>query len=750
MALLFSKLVSLATELHEKLNVDQALRNTGLDLIGLAPWGTHFCHFFETKQDLLEILIPYFKAGLENNEFCLWITSDPISVEDATEALRQTIPDLNKYLEKKSIEILPHAKWYLKDGSFDAKNIIQSWHIKLQDALTRGYDGLRVNGNESWLERHVWKDFIEYERELNEQLSDLRMLVLCTYSLGKCHASDILDVAHVHEIAVTKRYGCWAIVEVPEIKRTKAEIKKLNEELELRVQERTQQLNETYRSLQASEQRFYKLFHLNLVSPMVLSTLHDGTFVEVNPAFTNLFGFTREQVIGKNINDLNIWVNVEKRKLFVAKINSGESVSNEEVEFWDADGKILHVLFSMFPLQMDEGKMVLSIANNITDRVAAEKRLKESEESLDALINSSSDQIWLVDKELNLVKANGAFHMAAAQFTGHDIQSGDCVLFPGLPDSLLAKWKAFYNRALLGEFVEEVTLEQELAESKTYYFEVSLNPVKNDRKEVVGIGCFAKNITELTQYRLSLENKVLERTRELNEALGKEKELANLKARFASVVSHEFRTPLATIVLDINHLKKYKGRMNQKSIDNKIAEIEVQVKHMKNLVEDVLNVNRTSENKYQVFKRKLNPAAFLEEIVEEIERLDKKKHTIKRQFQFSSLEIETDYDLLRNIFSNLLNNALKFSPAHTEVFVKGVEEHGAIIVEVIDKGIGIQKADLSKIFDPFHRGSNAMATPGSGLGLSIVKSAVDLLGGSISVSSDIDQGSTFSVTLPIT
>jgi PAS domain S-box-containing protein len=731
------------------LNADPALRNTGLDVIGVVPWGTHLCNFFETKQDLLDILIPYFKAGLEGNEFCLWITSEPISVEDAIQALRRAIPDLTRYLEKKSIEILPHAEWYLKDGFFDAGNIIQGWYMKLQDALTRGYDGMRVNGNESWLARHVWKDFIEYERELNKQLSDLHMLVLCTYSLSKSNASDILDVAHVHEIAVTKRSGGWAIIEAPEIKRTKAEIKKLNEELELRVQERTRQLNEAYRSLQASEHRFYKLFHLNPVSPMALSILKDGTYVEVNAAFTKLFGFTREQVIGKNIKDLNIWIDVERRKLFVSKIYSGETVSNEQVEFRDNDGKILHVLFSMFPLQMDEGRMVLSIVNDITDRVVAEKKLKESEESLDGLINSSNEWIWLVDKNLNLVKANKAFHQGVFQLSGHEIHENEGVLIPNLSDSIREQWNDSYGRALNGDRVVEVTFDQGLPDSKKYYLEVSLNPVKDDRHHVIGIGCFAKNITELTQYRLSLENKVMERTRELNEALGKEKELANLKARFASVVSHEFRTPLATIVLDINHLKKYKSRMGPKSIDHKIAEIEVQVQHMKNLLEDVLSVNRTSENKYQVLKRKISPAAFLEEIVEEIERLDKKKHLIKRQFKFSSLEIETDCDLLRNIFSNLLNNALKFSPDHTTVFVKGVEERGAIRVDVIDKGIGIHKADLAKIFEPFHRGTNAMATSGSGLGLSIVKSAVELLGGSISVSSKIGQGSTFSVTLPV-
>ena len=129
------------------------LRKTGISVIGDMPWGTHFCHFHETKQDLLDTLIPYFKAGLEGNEFCLWVISKLLTEEGAWGALRPAVPDLDRYLAERSIEILPHDEWYLKGGNFDLHRVVQGWHEKLDQALARGYTGMRVIGCTAWLQK---------------------------------------------------------------------------------------------------------------------------------------------------------------------------------------------------------------------------------------------------------------------------------------------------------------------------------------------------------------------------------------------------------------------------------------------------------------------------------------------------------------------------------------------------------------------------------------------------------------------
>src|SRR5258708_35727284 len=98
---------------------ETGLRNTGISVVGDMPWGTHFCHFYETKQDLLDTLVPYFKAGLENNEFCLWIVSQPLTAEEAKRALGQAVSDVDHHLAERNLEIHSHDEWYLHNGQYD-------------------------------------------------------------------------------------------------------------------------------------------------------------------------------------------------------------------------------------------------------------------------------------------------------------------------------------------------------------------------------------------------------------------------------------------------------------------------------------------------------------------------------------------------------------------------------------------------------------------------------------------------------
>jgi C4-dicarboxylate-specific signal transduction histidine kinase len=217
-------------------------RKSGVDVVGDMSWGTHFCLFYETKADLLETVIPYCKAGLENQEFCLWVVAAPLTEEDARHALKRAVPDFDRYLADQSIEIVEARDWYLQDGTFDLNSVIGGWNEKLARASARGYAGVRVTGDTAWLEKKDWKDFCEYEDLLNQAVLNQRLAVLCTYPLAACGAAEILDVVRTHQFAVTKRRGDWDVIETAGHKLAKAEIKRLNEELEQRVVERTSQL----------------------------------------------------------------------------------------------------------------------------------------------------------------------------------------------------------------------------------------------------------------------------------------------------------------------------------------------------------------------------------------------------------------------------------------------------------------------------------------------------------------------------
>ncbi len=196
---------------------NQSKRNSGITLIGDLLWGTHFCQFYKTKKDLLDVLIPYFRAGLEGNELCVLVTSDFLTEADVKKAMKKSIAGFSDYLERGQMEIFPYTDWYLKGGSFDLKRTLNMWMEKHDKALSKGYDGLRVSGNPYWIDnKKDWDDFALYEAEINKVIGGTKLLVLCTYSLKKCGVSEILDVVKNHEFALAMNRGTWQLVGMPQ------------------------------------------------------------------------------------------------------------------------------------------------------------------------------------------------------------------------------------------------------------------------------------------------------------------------------------------------------------------------------------------------------------------------------------------------------------------------------------------------------------------------------------------------------
>src|SRR6202171_1011380 len=248
------------------------LRKTGIGVVGDLPWGAHFCYFYETKQDLLDVLIPYFTTGLENKEFCLWVISNSelLTVQEATSALRDALPDLDRYVAERSIEVVGHEDWFLSGDTFDPNKVANRFRKKLNQALARGYAGMRVNGSPAWLIDAGQKELRKFEAQLDKLFPNERTIASCTYPLASIGGEEIFDVVRTHQFAIARRQGEWEVVETPELIQAKQEIKRLNEELEQRVIERTRELaqaNEELRkeiaerkgaedALRRSEERF--------------------------------------------------------------------------------------------------------------------------------------------------------------------------------------------------------------------------------------------------------------------------------------------------------------------------------------------------------------------------------------------------------------------------------------------------------------------------------------------------------------
>jgi len=251
------------------------MRKSGIDVVGEMSWGTHFCLFYETKDDLLGTLVPYCQAGLQAEEYCLWVVSEPVTIDEATHALRHAVPDLDRHLADHSMEIASARDWYLQGGMFDLKRVIGGWNEKLAGALASGLAGVRVTGDTAWLGKKDWRDFCEYEDALNDSVANQHLAVLCTYPLAACGAGEVLDVVRTHQFATAKRRGSWDVIETAGVKQAKAEIKRLNDELEQRVVERTGQLTAASEALRQAEAQLAHVTRVTTLGEVTASLAHE-------------------------------------------------------------------------------------------------------------------------------------------------------------------------------------------------------------------------------------------------------------------------------------------------------------------------------------------------------------------------------------------------------------------------------------------------------------------------------------------
>jgi PAS domain S-box-containing protein len=225
--------------------VNHELRRSGIGVIGDVPWGLHFSLFYETEADLLEAVVPYFAAGLEAGELCIWAPTAPSIERDAIAALREIVPDLDRHLADRSLEFFSYEDFFKPDGRLDIELAVAQWDRWEERARDDGFAGLRASGNLSWVERDDWETCHRYERTLDQRVVGRRMMVLCSYPLATAGAGDILESAREHSFVIARRKGEWEVLEVPTLARSKEHLQRRNEELEQRVQERNARLSAT-------------------------------------------------------------------------------------------------------------------------------------------------------------------------------------------------------------------------------------------------------------------------------------------------------------------------------------------------------------------------------------------------------------------------------------------------------------------------------------------------------------------------
>jgi len=333
-------------------------------------------------------------------------------------------------------------------------------------------------------------------------------------------------------------------------------------------------------------------------------------------------------------------------------------------------------------------------------------------------------------------------NQTALEFSGIRSQN-----FVGLPIWELPIWKQSPNakqqlkeaiaKAAMGEFFRsEIDLSGKGDQVMTVDF--SLNPVKNETGQVLLLIAEARDISDR---KLA--------TAEIIKALAREKELSELRAKFVTMVSHEFRTPLTTIQFSAGLLQDYSSNWSSEKKSTHFMRIQLAIKRMTELLEDILVIGKIEANTLQFQPVSLNLEKFCRQLVEEQQLNDSNQHPIALIVSGDNTDAQMDEKLLRQILGNLLSNALKYSPVGTAVDFHLNNQNGEVIFQIKDRGIGIPQADQERILETFYRATNVGNISGTGLGLAIVKRAVELHGGTLAINSQEGIGTTFTITLPL-
>lgn len=184
---------------------------SGIPGLGHLPWGSHLCHFYRTKEDIVEVIIPYITAGLEDREYCVLLAAPPLDEKQAKAAMRKQVRTLDEYLARGQLTIIGSSEFYTDSGTFVAERALRQIVDTHQQALKKGFRATRRSGNTSWVENKDWVAFMQYEEMLNDLLGREQMLSICSYPLDRRLPEDMISILHNHRACLVKVDGAWRI-----------------------------------------------------------------------------------------------------------------------------------------------------------------------------------------------------------------------------------------------------------------------------------------------------------------------------------------------------------------------------------------------------------------------------------------------------------------------------------------------------------------------------------------------------------
>ncbi len=500
----------------------------------------------------------------------------------------------------------------------------------------------------------------------------------------------------------------------------------------------------------------------------------DGNLLEVNDIYCEMIGYTKEELLSMKISDLDFYDNEDDVYKRFQILKQTKYILFETVHK-KKDSTKLNVEISASYLTIENEELYVVFIRNISERINLNEELKTREQFL----LQTQKIAKLGNYSLNVAKGTWKSSEVLDQLFGID---------SSYPKDIGSWLKIVYEEdqeMMQDYFTNNVLVNREDFNKQYRIKRINDGEIRwvngkgklsyNGNNEIQSMIGTISDITEkylseeeLEKHRNHLEELVEQRTKELLElnfklgievenrkkaeslvqsALKKEKELHKLKTDFISMTSHEFRTPLTSILAAADLIDMFGSKMPEDKIKKHVKNIQNSVNDMNLLMEDVLTVSRIERGKITNEPVEINLSEFCETLID-LYNLQLKPGQKINLLISKDLKYTIDPKLLKNILSNLLSNSIKYSPEESEITIHVLENENELIIKVIDQGLGIPESEIENIFDQFKRSSKTTNIQGTGLGLYIVKTSLDLINGKIEVTSEEDKGSTFIIKLP--
>ncbi|WP_210517903.1 sensor histidine kinase [Hymenobacter terricola] len=500
-----------------------------------------------------------------------------------------------------------------------------------------------------------------------------------------------------------------------------------------------------------------------------------GWFTQVNLAGAHLLGYSSEQALLAEPDralHLSAWTETQWQALGERAQREGRQEMPTEVR--RRSGETFSAYIELTAFQVEERPFFLVRLTEPGRLQQAERELAHSVRRFEAVFANATIGIIVCDRPGTIVSAN----QLAAQLFGYQEQELVGQLIEALVPDAAGRHhqqlrESFNARPSVRDMGRHRNLQGRRQNGTVFPVEVSLSYFHLDQE--LYVVAYVLDITfkkeaeqeleaqhqRVARLNAELEQKVADRThallntleqleqrgRELTQALAAEQELGELKSRFVSMASHEFRTPLTAVLTSADLIEKYPGGDQQDKRLKHVQRIRASVNHLNDILEEFLSVGRIEEGRIEAHPTELDLPALLAETVADVQGLLKTGQTIVRQVQCPA-PARLDPSLLRKILVNLLSNALKYSGEGAVVTVNLACQTNLLTLSVADQGVGISEEDQEHLFERFFRARNVTNVPGTGLGLYIIARYLELMGGTIDLQSALNHGTTVTITIP--